>query len=72
MIWELLSPLYLPALASTALRRMVANEHDFPQPVEPTTAMCLLKKRSPSTGTLMSLSWESDENSNDFAGSMRA
>ncbi|MNN88446.1 hypothetical protein D3C81_2061300 [compost metagenome] len=37
---------------------------DLPAPVDPTTAICLLKNLFPSTGTLMSGSVTNEENSN--------
>ena len=45
---------------------MVARVQDLPDPVEPTTAICLLKNLSPSTGTTIELSWTNLENVKDW------
>ena len=67
---ELFSPSYVPSLISVADWIILATVCDFPEPVEPTIAICLLKNLFPLTGTEISGFEERLENVNFSCSAM--
>ena len=62
----LFSPLKSDSFSLIAVCIILATVCDFPEPVEPTIAICLLKNLLPSTGTLMLWFVDNTEKQNCF------